>query len=204
MGAICYLEKTGLPLHQGSNQNDGRRVQTFSKVLKKEEVGQIKTLEVQEGSFYKRKFKCALKRTAYLYKKKSALDWISEIEEVSSEFENADSKIEEASPEIGEASCFSRRVSTCHTQTQLCGNHGQFVKAPIPDIEEAPVFFSLVSTRHAQTQLCENHGQFVEAPIPDIEEAPVFSASSTSITYTLSLTKIMDNLSKISDKEEST
>ncbi|KAM1588557.1 hypothetical protein ACFX10_027558 [Malus domestica] len=68
MGAICYLEKTGLPLHQGSNQNDGRRVQTFSKVLKKEEVGQIKILEVQEGSFYKRKFKCALKRTACLYK----------------------------------------------------------------------------------------------------------------------------------------
>ncbi|KAM0971325.1 hypothetical protein ACFX2I_019124 [Malus domestica] len=68
MGAICYLEKTGLPLHQGSNQNNGRRVQTFSKVLKKEEVGQIKILEVQEGSFYKRKFKCALKRTACLYK----------------------------------------------------------------------------------------------------------------------------------------
>ena len=88
MGAICYLEKTGLPLHQGSNQDDGRRVQTFSKVLKKEEVGQIKILEVQEGSFHKRKFKCALKRTACLYKK-SALDGISEIEEASSEFEEA-------------------------------------------------------------------------------------------------------------------
>ncbi|KAM2156908.1 hypothetical protein ACFX1R_042542 [Malus domestica] len=193
MGAICYLEKTGLPLHQGSNQNDDRRVQTFSKVLKKEEVGQIKTLEVQGGSFYKRKFKCALKRTACLYKKKSALDGISEIEEVSSKIENADSKIEEASSEIGEASCFSRRVSTRHTQTQLCGNHGQFVKAPIPGIEEAPVFFSLVSTCHAQTQLCENHGQFIEAPIPDIEEAPVSSASSTPITCTLSLTKITDD-----------
>ncbi|KAM1826735.1 hypothetical protein ACFX13_026055 [Malus domestica] len=26
-------------------------------------------------------------------------------------------------------------------QTQLCGNHGQFVEAPIPDVEEVPVFF---------------------------------------------------------------
>ncbi|KAM2301714.1 hypothetical protein ACFX1S_032606 [Malus domestica] len=58
------------------------------KVLKKEEIGQIKILEVQEGSFHKRKFKCALKRTACLYKK-SALDGISEIEEASSEFEEA-------------------------------------------------------------------------------------------------------------------
>ncbi|KAM2964855.1 hypothetical protein FF2_022599 [Malus domestica] len=53
------------------------------------------------------------------------------------------SKIEDASSEIGEASCFSRRVSPRHTQTQLCGNHRQFVKAPIPDIEEAPVFSAL-------------------------------------------------------------
>ncbi|KAM1763948.1 hypothetical protein ACFX11_003244 [Malus domestica] len=161
MGAICCLEKAGLPLHQGSNQNDGRRVQTFSKVLKKEEIGQIKILEVQEGSFYKRKFKYALKQTACLYKK-SALDGISKIEEASSEFEEANSKIEEASSEIGEASCFSRCVSTRHTQTQLCGNHGQFVEYPIPDIEEAPVFFSLVNTCHMHTQLGRNYGQFVE------------------------------------------
>ncbi|KAM1405494.1 hypothetical protein ACFX10_000321 [Malus domestica] len=96
-------------------------------------------------------------------------------------------KIEEASSEIGEASCFSRRVSTRHTQTQLCGNHGQFVKAPIPDIEEAPVFFSLVSTRHVQTQLCGNHGQFVEAPIPDIEEAPVFFSLVKHLSYAHSI-----------------
>ncbi|KAM1007334.1 hypothetical protein COP2_004047 [Malus domestica] len=186
------------------------------KVLKKEEIGQIKILEVQEGSFHKRKFKCALKRTACLYKK-SALDGISEIEEASSEFEKANSKNRRGasflkswarsettgqssfpdlsalvtcnlytrrSSEIGEASCFSRRVSTRHTQTQLCGNHGQFVKAPIPDIKEAPVFFSLVNTRHAQTQLCGNHGQFVEAPIPDTEEAPVFFQPRQHLSHT--------------------
>ncbi|KAM1515070.1 hypothetical protein COP1_014273 [Malus domestica] len=62
------LSGEGGILHQGSSQNDGRRVQTFSKVLKKEEVRQIKILEVQEWSFYKRKFKCALKRTTCLYK----------------------------------------------------------------------------------------------------------------------------------------
>ncbi|KAM0985640.1 hypothetical protein ACFX2I_012804 [Malus domestica] len=36
--------------------------------------------------------------------------------------------------------CFSRRVSICHMHTQLCGNHGQFVEAPISDIEEASAF----------------------------------------------------------------
>ncbi|KAM2187664.1 hypothetical protein ACFX1X_029930 [Malus domestica] len=36
--------------------------------------------------------------------------------------------------------CFSRRVSVYHMHTQLCENHGQFVKAPIPDIEEALAF----------------------------------------------------------------
>ncbi|KAM1743592.1 hypothetical protein ACFX12_013471 [Malus domestica] len=75
MGAICCLEKAGLPLHQGSSQNDGRRVQTFAKVLKKEEVGRIRILEVQEGSFYKQKFKCALKRTACLYKNQHLTDF---------------------------------------------------------------------------------------------------------------------------------
>ncbi|KAM1091484.1 hypothetical protein ACFX13_019259 [Malus domestica] len=36
--------------------------------------------------------------------------------------------------------CFSRRVSICHMHTRLCGNHWQFVEAPIPDIEEAFAF----------------------------------------------------------------
>ncbi|KAM1745914.1 hypothetical protein ACFX11_012597 [Malus domestica] len=64
MGAICCLEKAGLPLQQGSSQNDGRRGHTFSKVLKREEVGQIKILEVQEWSFYWWRFKCALELNA--------------------------------------------------------------------------------------------------------------------------------------------
>ncbi|KAM1920000.1 hypothetical protein ACFX15_023865 [Malus domestica] len=68
MGAICCLEKVWLPLQQGSSQNDGRRGQTFSNVLKKEEVGQIKILEMQEGSFYWWRFKCALELNASLYK----------------------------------------------------------------------------------------------------------------------------------------
>ena len=68
MGAICCLEKAGLPLQQGSSQNDGRRGQTFSKVLKRKEVGQIKILEMQEGSFYWWRFKCALELNASPYK----------------------------------------------------------------------------------------------------------------------------------------
>ncbi|KAM1167468.1 hypothetical protein ACFX19_030023 [Malus domestica] len=68
MGAICCLEKAWLPLQQGSSQNDGRRGQTFSKVLKREEVGQIKILEMQEESFYWWRFKCALELNTSLYK----------------------------------------------------------------------------------------------------------------------------------------
>ena len=68
MGAIYCLEKAGLPLQQGSSQNDGRRGQTFSKVLKREEVGQTKILEVQEWSFYWWIFKCALELNVSPYK----------------------------------------------------------------------------------------------------------------------------------------
>ena len=68
MGTICCLEKAWLPLQQGSSQNDGRRGQTFSKVLKRKEVGQIKILEMQEGSFYWWRFKCALELNTSLYK----------------------------------------------------------------------------------------------------------------------------------------
>ncbi|KAM1804196.1 hypothetical protein ACFX12_030093 [Malus domestica] len=53
---------------QGSSQNDGQKGQTFSKVLKREEVRQIKILEVQEGSFYLWRFKCVLELNASLYK----------------------------------------------------------------------------------------------------------------------------------------
>ncbi|KAM2315486.1 hypothetical protein ACFX1S_028377 [Malus domestica] len=48
--------------------NDDRMGQTFSNVLKREEVGQIKILEVQEWSFYWWRFKCALELNASLYK----------------------------------------------------------------------------------------------------------------------------------------
>ncbi|KAM1772052.1 hypothetical protein ACFX11_046796 [Malus domestica] len=70
---------------------------------------------------------------------------------------------------------FSRRVSACHIHTQLYGNHGQFVEAPIPDIEEASALSKHVSICHIHTQPCKNYGQFVEAPIADIEEASALS-----------------------------
>ena len=60
MGAICCLEKAWLSLLQGSSQNDGGRARHFSEVLKKEEIGQVKIVEVQNGSFYRQKFKSAL------------------------------------------------------------------------------------------------------------------------------------------------
>ncbi|KAM2650382.1 hypothetical protein EV1_014380 [Malus domestica] len=83
----------------------------------------------------------------------SALDGISEIEEASLEIREAF-----AFPDVSTSvTCrvsfakitgslskhFSRRISICHMQSQLCGNHGQFVEAPILDIEEALVFSDL-------------------------------------------------------------
>ncbi|KAM2941510.1 hypothetical protein COP2_030740 [Malus domestica] len=47
----------------------------------------------------------------------------------------------------------SKRVSICHMHTQLCGNHGQFVEAPIPDIEEALAFQTCQRLSHAHSAL---------------------------------------------------
>ncbi|KAM2710911.1 hypothetical protein EV2_048432 [Malus domestica] len=173
MGAICCLEKAGLPLHQGSNQNDGRKVRTFSKVLKKEEVEQIKILEVKEGSFHKRKFKCALKRTACLYKK-SALDGISEIEEASSEFEEAIKKSKRQARKSEKHLAFPDASAPITRKLSFAEITGNLLKRQSQISKRRQSFSSLVSTQHAQTQLCGNHEQLVEAPIPDIEEAPVF------------------------------
>ncbi|KAM2034173.1 hypothetical protein ACFX16_037418 [Malus domestica] len=57
------------------------------------------------------------------------------------------------------AICFSRRVSISHMYAQLCGNHGQFVEAPIPDIDEASALSRRVSIYHMHTQPCENYRQ---------------------------------------------
>ncbi|KAM2689990.1 hypothetical protein EV1_043223 [Malus domestica] len=65
-------------------------------------------------------------------------------------------------------------------------------------------FSKRVSICHMHTQLCGNHGQFVEGPIPDIEETLAFPDVSAPVTCTLSLAKIMGNLSKISCEVEGT
>ncbi|KAM1815598.1 hypothetical protein ACFX12_000094 [Malus domestica] len=84
-------------------------------------------------------------------------------------------------------------------QSELYGNHGQFVEAPIPTI----YFSRRVNICHMQSQLYGNHGQFVEALIPDIEEALAFPDVSVPTTCTLSLAKMTSNLSKISCGVES-
>ncbi|KAM1611631.1 hypothetical protein ACFX1Z_000401 [Malus domestica] len=89
-------------------------------------------------------------------------------------------------------------------QSQLCGNHGQFVEALILDIREASAFPDVSASVTCRSQLCINHGQFVEVPIPDIEEALAFPNVSAPVTCTLSLAKITGNLSKISGDVEST
>ncbi|KAM0956300.1 hypothetical protein ACFX2A_025092 [Malus domestica] len=216
MGAICCLEKAGLPLHQGSSQNNGRRVQIFSKVLKKEEVGQIKILEVQEGSFYKRKFKCSLKRTACLYKNQH-LTGFQRSKRRAQNFKRPIQKIEEvlafSKAGLAQKPRANRPFQTCphlsHATSALDG--AQKSKRPIQKSKR-------------QAQKSERHLAFPDASAPVTHKLSFaeitgnllkrrsqiskrcqsFSASSTPITCTLSLAEITDNLSKISDEEEST
>ena len=116
MGAICCLEKAGLPLQQGSSQNDGRRGQTFSKVLKREEVGQIKILEVQEWSFYWWRFKCVLELNASPYKKLH-----------STELQTSKRRL------------LRNRRGVCFLKSWAA----QRPRGPISEIEEAPTFLAL-------------------------------------------------------------
>ncbi|KAM1295940.1 hypothetical protein ACFX1Q_016625 [Malus domestica] len=203
MGAICCLEKAGLPLHQGSNQNDSRRVQTFSKLLKKEEVEQIKILEVQEGSFYKRKFKCALKRTACLYKNQH-----------STGFQRSKRRAQNS----------KRPIQKSKRKTQKSDKHLAFPDALAPVTRKLTFAKITGNLLKCQSQISKRRQSFSASSAPVTRKLSFaeitgnlskrrsqiskrrqsFSALSTPVTCTLSLAEITDNLSKISDKEEST
>ncbi|KAM1185101.1 hypothetical protein ACFX2G_014746 [Malus domestica] len=178
MDAICYQEKAGLPLQQGSSQNDGRRGQTFSKVLKREEVGQIKILEVQEWSFYWWRFKGALELNASLYKNLHSTELqkskrrllrnrrgvcflkskaaqiprgsISEIEEAFAFSKAGLRKDHEGRSQKSKRRLLSQKLGCLETtRADLRNRRGTY-------------FSSLVSTCHTHTQLCRNYGHSVE------------------------------------------
>ncbi|KAM1810913.1 hypothetical protein ACFX12_027603 [Malus domestica] len=178
MGAICCLEKAGLPLQQGSSQNDGRRGQTFSKVLKREEVGQIKILEVQEWSFYWWIFKCALELNVSPYKNLH-----------STKLQKSKRRL--LSQKLG---CSETTRVDLRNQRGVCflkSWAAQRPRRPISEIEEACFLKSWDAQRP-------------RGPISEIEEAPTFPALSAPVTRTLSFAEIMGILSKISDEVEST
>ncbi|KAM1543716.1 hypothetical protein ACFX15_012836 [Malus domestica] len=178
MGTICCLEKVRLPLHQGSSQNDGRKGQTFSKVLKREEVGQIKILEVQEGSFYWWRFKCALELNASLYKnlhstelQKSKRRLLRNQRGVYFLKSWAAQKPRGSISEIEEAFAFSKagllknhegrsQKSKRRLRSQKLGC-SETTRADLRN-QRGTCFLSLVSTCHMHTQLCENYRQSVE------------------------------------------
>ncbi|KAM1603260.1 hypothetical protein ACFX1Z_029882 [Malus domestica] len=166
MGAICCLEKTGLPLHQGSSQNDGRRGQTFSEMLKKEEVGQVKIVEMQEGSFYKQKFKCALNvlRTSI---------------KISTRWDFRD-----------------RRGELRNRRGQLKNQRGaSFLKSWACLETMANLLFQIcLHLSHATSAL--NGISEIEKAIPDIGEASAFPDVSASVTCKVSFAKITGSLSK--------
>ncbi|KAM2574740.1 hypothetical protein TB2_006655 [Malus domestica] len=178
MGAICCLEKAGLPLQQGSSQNDGRRGQTFSKVLKREEVGQIKILEVQEWSFYWWIFKCALELNVSPYKNLH-----------STKLQKSKRRL--LSQKLG---CSETTRVDLRNRRGVCflkSWAAQRPRRPISEIEEACFLKSWDAQRP-------------RGPISEIEEAPTFPALSAPVTRTLSFAEIMGILSKISDEVEST
>ncbi|KAM1206268.1 hypothetical protein PS1_006949 [Malus domestica] len=232
MGAICCLEKAGLPLHQGSSQNDGRKGQTFSEVLKKEEVGQVKIVEVQEGSFYRQKFKCALNvlhTSIKISTRWNFRDRRGELRNRRGAFKNqrgASFLKSWACSETTANLLFQIFPHLSHATSALDGISE--IEEVIPDIGKTSAFpdvstsvtcrvsfakitgslskhFSRrVNICHMQSQLCRNHGQFVEAPIPVIEEALAFPDMSAPVTCTVSFAEITGNLSKIFCEVEST
>ncbi|KAM1492880.1 hypothetical protein ACFX10_024737 [Malus domestica] len=115
MGAICCLEKAWLPLQQGSSQNDGRKGQTFSKVLNREEVGQIKILEVQEESFYWWRFKCALELNASLYKNLHSTELQKSKRRLLRNRRGACSEIEEAPAQKSKRRLLSQKLGCSET-----------------------------------------------------------------------------------------
>ncbi|KAM2425290.1 hypothetical protein ACFX1W_022746 [Malus domestica] len=208
MGAICCLEKVGLPLHQGSSQNDCRRGQTFSELLKKEEVRQVKIVEVQEGSFYKQKFKCALNVLRTSIKISTQWDFRARRGELRNR--RGQLKNQRGASFLKSWACLE---TTANLLFQICPHLSHATSAldgiseieeAIPDIGEASTFPDVSASVTCRSQLYGNHGQFVEAPIPDIEEALAFPDMSAPTTCTLSLAEITGNLSKISCEVEST
>ncbi|KAM1208903.1 hypothetical protein ACFX2J_014505 [Malus domestica] len=145
MGAICCLEKAGLPLHQGSSQNDGRKGQTFFRGVKEKGDRTSQDRRSAKREFLQAEIQVCFERPAYLYKNQHAMG-----------FQRSKRRAQKSKKPI--------QKSKRHQLSQKLGlltNH-RF------QISKSVSFLSLVSTRHMQTQLCENHGQFVEAPIPTI------------------------------------
>ncbi|KAM1426039.1 hypothetical protein ACFXTO_018785 [Malus domestica] len=178
MGAICCLEKTWLPLQQGSSQNDDRRGQTFSKVLKREEIEQIKILEVQEWSFYWWRFKCALELNVSLYKnlhstelQKSKRHLLKNRRGVCFLKSWAAQRPRGPISEIEKAFAFSKagllkdhegrsQKSKRRLLSQKLG-WSETMKADLRN-RRGTCFFSLVSTCHMHIQLCGNVGHSIE------------------------------------------
>ncbi|KAM1362637.1 hypothetical protein PS2_031097 [Malus domestica] len=185
MGAICCLEKAGLPLHQDSSQNDGRMVQTFSKVLKKEEVGQIKTLEVQEGSFYKRKFKCALKRTACLYKKKNRH---------STGFQRSKRQAQNSKTPIQKS---KRQAQNSKTPIQKSKRQAQ-------KSEKHLAFPDALAPVTRKLSFAEITGNLSKRRSQISKRRQSFSTASSPVICTLNFAQITGNLSKIFGEGEST
>ncbi|KAM1748239.1 hypothetical protein ACFX12_009251 [Malus domestica] len=179
MGAICCLEKAWLPLQQCSNQNDSRRGQTFSKVLKREEVGQIKILEVQEGSFYWWRFKCALELNASLYKNLH-----------STELQKSKRRL--LSQKLGyletTRAYLRNRRGVCFLKSWAA----QRPRKSISEIEKALAF--------SKAGLLRDHeGRSLKS-----KRHQLFLALSTPVTCTLSFVEITGILLKISGEVEST
>ncbi|KAM1920779.1 hypothetical protein ACFX15_024530 [Malus domestica] len=109
-------------------------------------------------------------------------------------------------------------------QSQLCGNQGQFIEAPIPNIGEASAFPDMsasvtcrlsfaeitgslskhrfqISKRHLVFQTCQHLSHAESA----LRKSQAVSADvSAPVTCRLSLAEITSNLSKISCEVEST
>ncbi|KAM1475520.1 hypothetical protein ACFX2I_031400 [Malus domestica] len=99
------------------------------KVLKKEEIGQIKILEIEEASLEFEEAIQKSKRQAQKSKKHLAFPDASTPVTRKLSFAEITGNLSKRRSQISKRRMsFSASSNTCHMHTQLCANHGQFVE----------------------------------------------------------------------------
>ncbi|KAM2708175.1 hypothetical protein EV2_046008 [Malus domestica] len=174
------------------------------KVLKKEEIGQIKILEIEEASseFEEANSKIeevlAFSKAGLARKPRANLHF-----QTCPHLSHATSTLDEAQKSERHLA-FPNALAPVTPKLNFAEITGNLLKRQSQISKMRQSFQPRQHPSRVNSALRKSRAICRSADPKYRRGASLFSASSTPITYTLSLTKITDNLSKISDKEEST